>query len=138
MKHECKACVCERTAEKEIDIYVPVAVKGFAELGEIRTKCEGCADIIVGTNRCPGKHDDVAHFVICQKVNIEVPVTFGAKTEVEEFKVDVKENCEKREDEDERFERNSEEERKGEGRGNGEKKGGYNENDKGYNNNKHF
>ena len=89
MKHECKSCVCERKAERDIDIYVPVLVKGFAEVGEIQTKCEGPCSVIHGSHHCPGRHDANACFVICQKVKVEVPVTFGAITEVDEYKVDA-------------------------------------------------
>ena len=80
--------LCPTVGVKEIEISVPVAIKGYAEIGEIQTKCCGPAEIVPNSSFCPGRNDAVARYVIREKIRVEVPITFGAKTKVGEYRVD--------------------------------------------------
>jgi hypothetical protein len=80
--------VCAANGIQEIEICVPVAVGGFAEVGDIYTGCDGPAEIIPNTNFCSGENDKVARFVIRQRLKVDVPVTFGASVDVGEAAVD--------------------------------------------------
>ena len=91
MKHEIKQFVndelCHRKARKEVEISLPVEIRGFAKVGEVEAKCCGHAEIVPNSDFCPGEHDAVVKFVIRQKIKVEIPVTFGVKTDVGEEKM---------------------------------------------------
>jgi len=83
MNYDCKEFThdgCPVTVCKKVNIGVPVTVKGFAEVGEVRAKCAG-HKIIPGTE-FPGEHDAVSEFIIKQKIIVEIPLTFAAKTRI--------------------------------------------------------
>ena len=82
---------CPVLEKKELTISIPVSIKGFAEVGEVKTKC-GCHETICGDD-CKGCHDAEDKFVITQKINVEIPLTFGAKTKVGEAIVDFDDEC---------------------------------------------
>ena len=100
LKHEIKQFINEKLCPtigcKEIEISLPVAIKGFAEVGEVDTKCCGPAEIIPNSDHCPGDRDAVARFVIRQKIVVEVPVDFGVKTDVGDAMVDFDDRIERR------------------------------------------
>ena len=79
--------ICPAVETKELDICLPVSIKGVAEVGEVATKCDGPPRIIPNTDFCPGKHDHVFKFVVRQKIKVEVPVAFGARTSVGDYTV---------------------------------------------------
>ncbi len=80
--------LCPTVGTVEVDVGVPVCVKAFAHVGKVKTECIGKAEIIPGSDCCKGKPDNVCKFVISQKIKVEIPVMFGAKTEVGEPSVD--------------------------------------------------
>ena len=71
---------CPVTETVRVNIGVPVAIRGFADIGKVRIKCEG-HEIIPGTD-FPGEHDAVKEFVICQKIKVKIPVVFSATADV--------------------------------------------------------
>jgi len=87
--------VCPAVKTTEMDICVPISIRGVADVGEVSTICQGPPKIIPNTDHCPGKRDNVFNFVIRQKLKVEVPVKFGAKTVVGEHTVHFEEKpCE--------------------------------------------
>ena len=82
---------CPALGFQDVMVGVPVEVKPFAEVGKVKTQCIGKPIIRRGTKECEGKHKETCKFTISQKMRIEVPVMFSAKTEVGPAKVDC--NC---------------------------------------------
>ena len=98
MKDDIKeAVVCPAIGLRKVEVCVPVSVKPFAKVGEIRTKCCGEAVITPGTHICEGKPEGTCDFTITQKICIEVPVDFGAEAEAGEAHINcnssTSENC---------------------------------------------
>ncbi len=83
--------MCPVMGTQEVLIGVPVEVKPFAEVGRVKTKCIGGPIIKRGSLSCEGKPRETCKFTISQKMRIEVPVAFGAKTQVGQARVDC--NC---------------------------------------------
>ncbi|MDO4297366.1 MAG: hypothetical protein Q4C59_02670 [Lachnospiraceae bacterium] len=99
---------CSAIGYQEVDVCLPVTIKPFGEVGNIKTHCEGKPSITPGSDCCPGKPGGVCKFTISQKLRIEVPVIFGAKAEVGEASVDCgcvesMENCEMYPDHEEEY-----------------------------------
>ena len=92
MNKECEQHVikelCPTMGVQEVEVGVPVCIKAFAHIGKVKTECVGNAEIIPGADCCKGKPDGVCKFVISQKIKVEIPVMFGAKTEIGEASVD--------------------------------------------------
>lgn len=84
----CEAC--SAVGVQDVVVCVPVTVRPFTEVGRIKTKCLGCAVVSDRPGYCHGKKDEVCKFTISQKLRVEVPVAFGAKTEVGDTAVDCK------------------------------------------------
>jgi|GEM_PF-3008995 len=88
---------CPVLEKQELCIGVPISIRGFAEVGEVKTIC-GEHEVICGTNDFQGHHDAVDEFVVKQKITVEIPLTFGAKTQIGEsivlFDCEKKGNCE--------------------------------------------
>ena len=80
--------LCPTMGVQEVEVGVPVCIKAFAHVGKVKTECVGNAEIIPDTEVCRGKPDSVCKFVISQKIKIEIPVMFGAKTEIGEAAID--------------------------------------------------
>lgn len=82
---------CEHTCPakgfQDVLICVPVEVKPFAEVGKVKTECLG-HPIIISCDKCEGRKHGICKFTISQKIRVEVPVIFGAKTEVGEAHID--------------------------------------------------
>ena len=84
--------LCPVLSRKEVDISLPVEIRGFARVGEVETRCCGPVKITANSDFCPGDHDAVLKFVISQRIQVDIPVTFGVKTEIGEEKVDFDDN----------------------------------------------
>ena len=82
---------CPALGFQDVMVSVPVEVKPFAEIGKVKFQCKGKPIIKRGTKKCEGKHNETCKFTISQKMHIEVPVAFSAKTEVGPAMVDC--NC---------------------------------------------
>ncbi len=80
--------VCPAIGIQEVNVCVPVEVKPFAEVSKIKTQCLGRPVIHRGTKSCEGRCGETCKFTVSQKIRIEVPVLFGAKTEVGEAAID--------------------------------------------------
>ncbi len=82
----CKAC--KRIVHQKARVALPMAIDPFAIVGKIKTKCCGTPSISVSPcDECK----EICHFIITQEICIEIPIKFGANTEVEETFIE----CEK-------------------------------------------
>lgn len=79
---------CPVLGFQDVTVGVPVEIKPFAHVGKIKTECMGKPIIKRGTSSCDGKPGQVCKFTVSQKIRIEVPVVFGAKTKVGEAGID--------------------------------------------------
>lgn len=79
---------CPTTSCQDINVCVPVTIKAFGEIGNVKTQCLGKAVVESGCDACKGKCDDVCKFTVTQKLRVEVPVIFGAKVEGGEALID--------------------------------------------------
>lgn len=79
---------CSAIGYQDVDVCIPVTIKPFGEVGNVKTHCEGKPLIIQGCDCCPGKTGGVCKFTISQKLRVEVPVIFGAKAEIGEASVE--------------------------------------------------
>ena len=77
----CSEHECVTRAYQEAKVCVPVTVTPFANIGEITTECCGKATIS-RENNCRGKENKSCKFTISQKIKVEIPVEFGASTNV--------------------------------------------------------
>lgn len=82
--------VCPALGFQDVVVGVPVEIKPFAKVGKVKTECVGKPIIDRSGKGCEGKHKEVCKFTINQKIRVEVPVIFGAKTEVGEAQIDCK------------------------------------------------
>lgn len=77
---------------QDVVIGVPVEIKPFANVGKVHTECIGEPAISKNLCPCEEKCKETCKFVISQKIRVEVPVMFGAKTEVGKEIIDCKYN----------------------------------------------
>lgn len=82
--------MCPVMGTQDVLIGVPVEVKPFAEVGRVKSECIGKPIINRGSLICEGKPRETCKFTISQRMRIEVPVAFGAKTQVGQARVDCK------------------------------------------------
>ena len=82
--------VCPALGFQDVEVCVPVEIKPFARIGKICTECVGKPIIDRSGKHCEGKPKEVCKFTISQKIRVEVPVIFGAKTEVGEAEIECK------------------------------------------------
>ncbi|MDR2502458.1 MAG: hypothetical protein LBC78_04335 [Oscillospiraceae bacterium] len=78
---------CPAVGTHYAGVAVPVTVKPFAIPGPVCVKCCG-EPTMSAEERCRGKVGGVCHFVIAQKIRIDVPIDFGASVKVGETFVD--------------------------------------------------
>ena len=81
---------CPVLGFQDVTVGVPVEIKPFAEVGKVKTECMGKPVVKRGTTSCEGKPGQVCKFTVSQKIRVEVPVVFGAKTRVGEASIDCK------------------------------------------------
>lgn len=81
---------CPTVGYQDVVVGVPVEIKPFADVGKIKAECMGKPVIARGTTACEGKPREVCKFTISQKIRVEVPVIFGAKTEVGQARIECK------------------------------------------------
>ncbi len=84
---------CETVTFQPATVCVPVTVTPLAIPGRTRTICCGDPVIMPGAKRCPAGTRS-CFFTITQRICVEVPVAFGARTSVGEPQVDCKEASE--------------------------------------------
>ncbi|MBP3320325.1 MAG: hypothetical protein J6K87_01600 [Clostridia bacterium] len=83
---------CSAVGFQDVMIGVPVEIKPFATVGKIHTECISEPVISKNLCLCEEKSCDTCKFIITQKIRVEIPVTFGAKTEVSKAIIDCKYN----------------------------------------------
>ncbi|MDO4200344.1 MAG: hypothetical protein Q4D57_06315 [Clostridia bacterium] len=81
---------CPVLGFQDVTVGVPVEIKPFAEVGKVKTECMGKPTVRRGTTNCEGRPGQVCKFTVSQKIRVEVPVVFGAKTKVGEASIDCK------------------------------------------------
>ena len=69
---------CEKNVNKLYDVSVPVTVTPFAVPKGPEIKCPGDAKITPGHKHCD-RRDKSFKFTITQRINVEMPVKFGAE-----------------------------------------------------------
>lgn len=80
--------VCPAVGIQEVNVCVPVEIKPFAKVSKVKTQCVGRPVLHRGTKTCDGHCGETCKFTVSQKMKIEVPVVFGARTEVGEAAID--------------------------------------------------
>lgn len=81
---------CEVTAFQRVGVCVPVTVIPYAYPGDVTTICCGNPLITPYIGSCPGMVTECT-FTVTQNVCITVPLTFGAKVDVGEAKIECDE-----------------------------------------------
>ena len=79
---------CSSNAFEEMNITVPVAVRGFADVGNVEFKCMGPSVITRNCDRTPGNPCAVSKFTVSQRLRVDIPIDFGAKADVGEGHVE--------------------------------------------------
>lgn len=72
--------ICATVGHQIVELCVPISIHPFANVGIITTKCCDRAVITHGET-CEGTVDGYCNFTIKQKICVEIPIEFGAKTE---------------------------------------------------------
>lgn len=75
---------CPAIGYQDVNVCIPVTIKPFGEVGNVKTQCLGTPVISSKCDNCQGNANGVCKFTISQKLRVEVPVIFGAKAEVGE------------------------------------------------------
>ena len=81
---------CPVLGFQDVTVGVPVEIKPFAQVGKIKTECMGKPVVKRGTTNCEGKPGQICKFTVTQKIRVEVPVVFGARTKVGEASIECK------------------------------------------------
>lgn len=81
---------CPVLGFQDVTVGVPVEIKPFAQVGKVTTECVGKPIVKRGESKCDGRPGQVCRFTVSQKMRVEVPVVFGAKTRVGEASIDCK------------------------------------------------
>lgn len=79
---------CSTVGHQDVDVCIPIAIKAFGEVGNVKTQCLGKSVIASGSDVRSGKSGEVCKFTISQKLRVEVPVIFGARAEAGEAIID--------------------------------------------------
>lgn len=87
---------CPALGIQEVKVGVPVEIKPFARVGRVKTECIGKPIIDRSGKDCEGLPREVCKFTISQKIAVEVPIIFGAKTEIGEARINCK-HCDHKE-----------------------------------------
>ena len=93
-----KPNVCPVVGKQKVTVCLPVAVNPYAKTGPAKIHCCGDHEIRYGCKFCKGKPNAACEFTISQKLNVELPVEFGATVNVGDTFVDC--DCPKEEDRD--------------------------------------
>jgi hypothetical protein len=83
---------CEKTVRKTFEISVPVTVTPFAVPEKPDVKCCGDIDVRHGHSRCESDGNKF-EFTVTQRINIEIPIKFGAEVCLDKTCADEKTRC---------------------------------------------
>jgi len=78
-KHGCPAKIHE-----EVDVTVPCIVRADVEVGEADIRCMGSCIVTRNSSVTPGRPGAVSRFTVCQKMCVDIPMTFHCNCEVGE------------------------------------------------------
>ena len=75
---------CPSNAFEEVNVTVPITVRAYADIGNVDLKCMGSAVITRNCDDPPGVPHAVSKFTVRQKMRVDIPIVFGAETDVGE------------------------------------------------------
>lgn len=86
---------CPTMSYQDVNVCIPVTIKAFGDVGNVKTKCLEKAVVTSGCDACKGKCEAVCKFTVSQKLRVEVPIIFGARVEGGDALIDCgcAENC---------------------------------------------
>lgn len=87
-EHTADQVGCPAVGYQDVNVCIPISIKAFGEVGNVKTQCMGKSIISSGYDVCSGKPGEVCKFSISQKLRVEVPVIFGARAEAGEAIID--------------------------------------------------
>lgn len=79
---------CPTIGSQSATVCLPVSISPYAVTGPATVKCRGSAVINHTCQECTGKINGKCDFVISQKIQIDLPVEFGATVKVGDTYVD--------------------------------------------------
>ena len=92
MNHESEKPVaqdgCSTFTYQDVNVCVPVTLKPFGNIGNVKAQCLGTPVISSKCDSCEGKPNGICKFTISQTLRVEIPVNFGARAEIGEISVD--------------------------------------------------
>jgi hypothetical protein len=69
---------CSKTISRSFDVSVPVTITPSAVPERPDAKCAGNAEVTAGIRRCDRDNNSVS-FTITQRINVDIPIKFGAE-----------------------------------------------------------
>lgn len=84
----CNNQTCPTVGSQSATVCLPVSISPYAVTGPATVKCRGSAVINNTCQECTGKVNGKCDFVISQKIQIDLPVEFGATVKVGDTYVD--------------------------------------------------
>lgn len=84
----CNSSTCPTIGSQSATVCLPVSISPYAVTGPACVKCRGSAVINHTCMDCKGKVNGKCDFVISQKIQIDLPVEFGATVKVGDTYVD--------------------------------------------------
>jgi hypothetical protein len=79
---------CPAMSYQDVTVCVPVTIKPYGQVGNVKVQCLGQPVVRTGGDMCPGCEEGVCQFTISQKLKVQVPVFFGARAEAGKASVD--------------------------------------------------
>lgn len=79
---------CPTIGSQSATVCLPVSISPYAVTGPATVKCRGSAVINNTCQECTGKVNGKCDFIISQKIQIDLPVEFGATVKVGDTYVD--------------------------------------------------
>lgn len=74
---------CPAVGYRDVNVCVPVTIKAFGEVGNVKTHCLGESSVLTEEETaCPENTSESCSFTICQRMRVEIPVIFGARAEI--------------------------------------------------------
>ncbi len=72
-----------KPAKKELNVGIPITIKPFGNIGNVKTTCLEGSIIWKNNFPCHETADDNCKYVIMQKLCVEIPVSFGVNVETD-------------------------------------------------------
>jgi hypothetical protein len=81
-KPECESCA--ESFYSDINVGIPVTITPFGKAGCAKTQCLESNVIFDDSENYSPSSESFCSFIIMQKLRVEIPVSFGAKVEVDD------------------------------------------------------